>query len=217
MTETTVSRYPQTKVSHEDWLNAALAVLIDEGVERVKIQDLARTLDVSRSSFYWYFKSRQDLLDQMLWRWLDTNTAAIVERAARPADSIVQAVLHVFECWTDDAVFDPRLDFAVREWARRSEAVRRVLDDADAARVEAIRRMFARHGYEATDAFVRARILYFMQIGYYALDLGEPMETRLSYVEAYVRGFTGVEPTTEEAAAFRAFASAVVPDDHSGA
>ena len=205
MTDVADSPYPHTKVSREDWLNAALFTLIKEGVERVKILDLARALGVSRSSFYWYFKSRQDLLDQIMAHWRATNTAAIVERASRPADTIVRAVLHVFECWTDDSLFEPRLDFAVREWARWSEDTRRALDQADETRVDAIRAMFARHGYAPTDAFVRARILYFMQIGYYALDLAEPMETRLSYVEAYVRGFTGVEPSAEETAAFRAF------------
>jgi hypothetical protein len=44
-----------------------------------------------------------------------------------------------------------------------------------------------------------------MQIGYYSLDLQEPMESRLSYVAAYLRSFTGREPTPEDVGDFRRY------------
>jgi AcrR family transcriptional regulator len=194
--------YPQTKATREDWLRGALATLIEDGVERVKVQSLARELAVSRSSFYWYFRSRQDLLDRLLALWRDKNTRGIVEQAQRPAVSIVEGVLHIFECWTDPARFDPRLDFAVRDWARRSRPVRRIVHEADDERVEAIRALFFRHGYGATEAFIRARVLYFMQIGYYALEVKEPLKRRLSYVPDYLKSFTGCEPLAEDVERF---------------
>ena len=193
------------RTTQEDWLTLALDILVSDGVENVKVLTLAQRLDVSRSSFYWFFKSRQDLLDRLLDRWRQTNTAAIVERAGRPADNIVQAVLNVFECWVDDRLFDPKLDFAIREWSRRSGPVRHVVDQADDARIEALKQMYSRHGYATDDAFVRARVLYFMQIGYYSLELREPMETRMAYVEAYLRSFTGQEPKAGDLVRFHAF------------
>jgi hypothetical protein len=102
----------------------------------------------------------------------------------------------------DESLFDPRLDFAIREWARRSGHVRRAVDQADDERVDAIKRMFIRHGYRERDAFIRARVLYFMQIGYYSLDLEESQATRLDYVADYLRAFTAREPTRQEVAAF---------------
>ena len=65
--------------------------------------------------------------------------------------------------------------------------------------------MFRRHGYEETDAFIRARVLYYMQIGYYALRVEETMAKRLSYVPAYIRSFTGKEAPARELKRFRAF------------
>ncbi|WP_195179477.1 TetR/AcrR family transcriptional regulator [Mesorhizobium sp. INR15] len=186
------------KATREDWLKLALETLISDGVERVRVQILGQSLDVSRSSFYWYFKSRQDLLDQLLEYWRQTNTRFIVERAERPAPSVVRAVMNIFECWVDEKLFDPRLDFAIRAWARRSPATRRVLDEADDQRVNAIRDMFLRHGYDQEDAFVRARVLYFMQIGYYSLELNEPMSSRLPHVASYLRSFTGQEPSVQD-------------------
>ncbi len=195
--------YPQTKVTQEDWLAAALDTLIERGVEQVKVLTLAAQLGVSRSSFYWYFKSRQDLLDQLLEK-SHANTASIVAQAALPAGGIVEGVLNIFDCWVDQALFDPRLDFAIREWARRSRAIRRAVDREDTARVAALQALFQRHGFAATDAFVRARVLYFTQIGYYALDLKETQAERLALVAPYLRAFTGQEPAAETLAAFTA-------------
>jgi AcrR family transcriptional regulator len=194
--------YPHTKATREDWLKVALDTLVSDGVEQVKVMPLAAKLSVSRSSFYWYFKSRQDLLSALLDIWRDTNTKAIVGQAGLASLSIGEGVFNIFRCWVDERLFDPRLDFAVREWARRSGPVRHVLDTADAQRVEAIKALFLRHGYEDTDAFVRARVLYFMQIGYYALELNESLDYRARYFAAYVHSFTGIEPAVEDVERF---------------
>ena len=186
------------KVTREDWLNLAARVLIERGVSHVKVLTLARSLGVSRSSFYWYFQSRKDLLDQLLERWEGQNTRAILDHAARPAGNICRAVMNLFECFIDPTRFDPRLDFAVREWARRSPALRTRLDAADAARVGAIRDMFLDHGFEETEAFTRARIIYFMQIGYYALVENEPFETRFALLQTYLVAFTSEAPDPAE-------------------
>ncbi|MFE0018039.1 TetR/AcrR family transcriptional regulator [Mesorhizobium sp. NPDC059054] len=191
-----------TKVTREDWMKLALETLISEGVEAVRILALGQKLDVSRSSFYWYFKSRQDLLHQLLDHWRDNNTRFIVKQADRPAASITQAVLNVFECWLDESLFDPRLDFAVRAWSRQSAEVHRIVNEEDDTRVDAIRAMFSRHGYEHVEAFVRARVLYFTQIGYYSLEIVEPVSNRLSLTPAYLLTHTGEEPREGEVEAF---------------
>jgi AcrR family transcriptional regulator len=193
---------PESRLTREDWLTAALDSLISDGVESVKVLPLAERLGVSRSSFYWFFRSREHLLDQLLERWREGNTRVIVEKAAAPAATITQAVLNIFICWLDESLFDHRLDFAVREWARRSGHVRRAVDQADDERVGALKHMFIRHGYRERDAFIRARVLYFMQIGYYSLDLEESQATRLTYVADYLRAFTAREPTRQEVANF---------------
>ncbi len=191
--------------TREEWLRAAVDLIVAGGVDRVKVQVIARQLGVSRSSFYWFFKSRQDLLDQLLAHWQATNTAAILERAGREADTPCRSVLNVFECWVKETLFDPRLDIAVRDWARKSEKARQAVDAGDEERMRALTAMFRRHGYAEDEAFIRARVLYYMQIGYYSLDIQEPMETRMAYIANYLRVFTGLEPTDAEIADFQAF------------
>jgi AcrR family transcriptional regulator len=196
------------KVTREDWLNVARDVLVSDGVAEVKVLALGTRLEVSRSSFYGYFKSRKHLLDALLDDWENRNTRTIVENSAAPAASISDAVCNFFRCFLDPDLFDRGLDFAIREWSRRDGAVRQRIDAADATRLKAVTAMFARFGYSDYDADIRARILYFMQLGYHALEVREPMEARLARLEGYLRGFTGTEPDPGAVAAFRAFVEA---------
>lgn len=190
------------KVTREDWLAMARDTLVNEGVEKVKILSLAERMEVSRSSFYWYFKNRDDLLDALLAEWEARNTARIIEHCRMPSETITQAVCYFFLCFIDPAKFDTGLDFAIREWARRNETLRKRIDAADAARIAAVVEMFGNHGYTAQDADARARILYFMQLGYHALDVRETMELRMSRVGSYLEGFTGRPADPEHLAAF---------------
>ncbi len=195
------------KATRDDWLDLALSALAVEGVAHVTVLNLSERLGVSRSSFYWYFKNRDELLDALLDRWDRLNTRSIVSQADEPAATVNEAVCNVFRCWVNPEIFSPRLDFAVREWARRSTIVRKVLDRSDRVRTEALQAMFVRFGYEDEDALVRARVLYYMQIGYYALDLKEPIEVRLNLTPHYLKAFTGAAPREAEVDAFRAYAA----------
>lgn len=182
------------KVTREDWLNAAQDVLIADGVAHVKVLALAERMGVSRSSFYWYFKSRRELLDALLETWQQTNTAALVAQANAPAERITGAVANVFKCFLSPANFNNPLDFAVRDWARKSPEVRRILDASDARRLGALQAMFERFGVPEREAQVRAKTLYYMQIGYNDADVQETIANRLSFVGLYMEIFTGRKP-----------------------
>ena len=196
------SQLPQTRVSRDEWAQAALAALKDFGIGRVKVAVLAGELGVARSSFYWYFADRDDLETALLDLWEAHNIAPILHRAARPATSITAAVLGLFECWADPDLFDHRLEFAVREWARRDDGVRDRVDRCDTLRIDAIAAMHRRFGDDDVTAAVRARIQFHSQIGMYALGVDEPIAERLRLTPTYVEIFTGAKASDAEMSAF---------------
>ena len=197
------------KVTRQDWLNAALSVLKQGGVEAVKVAELAAAMGVSRSSFYWYFRNRTDLLNALLEHWERTNTAAMVAQANAPARTITEACCNIFRCNINTALFDNRLDFAVRDWARRSDQVNAVLKAGDDARLTALTEMFLRFAYPPLEAAARARVIYYMQLGYDDANLGETLEQRLAMVPGYLVAFTGRPASESEIAAFAAYAHKV--------
>lgn len=178
--------------TREDWLALAVRTLILHGIDRVKVLIMAGQLGVSRSSFYWFFKSTADLHRAMLDYWLERNTRPIIAAAEAPCDTINQSILTVFGCWISPDIFDPSLDVAVRLWARRDPGVRAVVTEADAQRLAALQRMFQRHGYPEPEALVRARVLYFAQIGQYTLEIEEHLDLRLARAQTFAEVYSGM-------------------------
>ncbi|WP_244613111.1 TetR/AcrR family transcriptional regulator [Modicisalibacter radicis] len=177
------------------WVDAAYDLLIDSGVGAVKIVPLARKLGTSRTSFYWLFRDREEVLAALLERWEHQNTRALVLQTERYAASIVEALLNVFDCWFDPALFDSEFEYAVRSWSLQDSAVAERVRHADERRLEALQAMFIRYGYEASEADTRARTVYLLQIGYISMHTQESKDTRISRVAQYVAIFTG-QPCT---------------------
>ena len=185
-----------------DWIGAALDFLMREGVEAVQITRLAKALEVSRGSFYWHFADRQNLLDCVLDEWRAANLPVIEKELAR-ADSLSEGILAFFAIWEINAQFSAQLDHAVRDWARLEGAVLDVVRREDAQRIGTIAAMFQRFGFDADEAEVRARILYFAQVGYHAMDFGDSTKERLARLEHYYLSFTGRQLDPEAARRFR--------------
>jgi len=190
--------------SEEVWLTAAKAALLDGGVDAVKIQPLATRLQLSRTSFYWFFRDRNALLDALLQSWEETNTRALVTATEAYADTIAEAVLNVISSFLDEDGFEPRFDFAIRGWAQQNADVMVRVNAADDRRLAAIRAMFERFGFEPHEADVRARTVYLVQIGYISMQVRETLATRMGRIPAYVKTYSGQAPTRRELARFHA-------------
>jgi AcrR family transcriptional regulator len=184
--------------SQEGWLEAAYEALIESGVEAVKIQPLAKKLKLSRTSFYWFFEDREQLLAALIARWRDKNTGNLVKQSEAYAESIVEAILNVFDCWLDRALFDSQFEFAVRSWAIQSPDILAEVNAADQVRIGALTRMFVQFGFGDVSADVRARTLYLTQIGYISMQTTEDVATRLMRIPDYVVIFTGEVPRQRE-------------------
>ena len=190
--------------SRELWLAAARDAFVESGLDAVKIQPLASRLNLSRTSFYWFFKDRAALLAALLDDWERTNTDSLIAATGAYAETITEAALNLIGIFLDGGPFQPGLDLAVRGWAHRSGAVAARVNAADAARLGAIRDMFAQFGFDPAQADVRARTVYLVQIGYISMQVREDMATRMERIPQYVHTFTGLYPSAAELRRFHA-------------
>ena len=164
----------------------------------VKILPLAKKLNLSRTSFYWFFKDREELLLALVAKWRDKNTGNLVRQSEAYAESVAEAMLNVFDCWIDNSLFDSQFEFAVRSWALQSDSILAEVQQADQARLAALSRMFVRFGHEEVSADVRARTIYLVQIGYISMQTKEDLAVRMKRIPEYVEIFTGEAPQQRE-------------------
>jgi len=184
--------------SYEGWLQAAYDALLDGGVDAVRIMPLAKVLHLSRTSFYWFFRDREELLNALVTKWRDKNTGNIIRQSEAYAESAAEATLNVFDCWLDQDLFDSQFEFAIRSWGLQSSDIAAEVKQADAQRLDALKAMFCRFGRQDNAADVRARTLYLVQIGYISMQTQETALERMRRMAEYVEIFTGAYPEQRE-------------------
>jgi len=159
---------------------------------------LAKKLNLSRTSFYWFFKDREELLGALLARWRDKNTGNLIRQSEAYAETIAEAMLNVFDCWLDQTLFDAQFEFAIRSWALQSSDALVEVQKADLLRLDALKRMLVRFGHEDVPADVRSRTVYLVQIGYISMQMNEDIAVRMKRIPEYVKIFTGQAPEQRE-------------------
>src|SRR5690606_6204362 len=91
------------RLSAEDWAQAALDLIAEQGVAAVAVEPLARRLGVTKGSFYWHFPSREALLQAALERWEHVEQEAVfgaLERVPDPRErlrALFQMVAHEYQ------------------------------------------------------------------------------------------------------------------------
>ncbi len=194
---------PRPRASERMWLDAALDLLLEAGVDGVKILPLAKRLGLTRTGFYHHFRDREALLDAMIKRWEDKNTGNLVAQCALYAETICEAMFNLQDCWFQNDLFDAQLDRAIRNWADHDPGLKRRVEAADALRKAAIKFMFERYGYTPDDAEVRTMTILYTQVGYIAMEIKEDPTGRIDRVPRYVQLFTGQTPSNSEIRRFR--------------
>lgn len=184
--------------SAEVWLDAAFESLLEGGIEAVRIQPMAEKLKLSRTSFYWFFKDREELLDALIERWRKKNTKNLTNQAKAYAETITEAIFNIFDCWIDSDLFDSKLEYAIRSWSLQSREVALNIHEADEIRLKALSEMFLRFDPDVLHADVRARTTYLTQIGYISMKYEESIATRMARIPTYVHIFTGKQPKQSE-------------------
>jgi AcrR family transcriptional regulator len=159
----------------------------------VEINKLAKRLRSSRGGFYWFFKSRQQLLDELLAYWAESSTE-LFERVLNSEQRDGLKEYHALvDLLVDEEEYDPKWDGAVRDWARTSAPVLKAVQAVDEKRIAIIEKMFLDMGYKGKHAHVRARVMYYHQVGYYALGVRESRKQRLELLPFYLKVLTGLD------------------------
>ena len=146
----------------EDWVRAATQVLVDHGIDHVRVDVLAGELNVTRGSFYWHFRDREDLLRRVLQAWREVSTVQLTRRLelarSDPRELLADVVTLPFRGRA--AVRAARIELAIRAWARRDPMAQQALDEADASRIGYHATLFRALGFSEAEASHRAFLLY---------------------------------------------------------
>ncbi len=156
----------RTSLTPEQWIETATELLVDHGIDAVRVDVVSKILKVTRGSFYWHFRDREDLLRSLLETWRKATTEQIIERfeshRGAPEDLFKELISLPFR--GRSAARAARIELAIRAWARRDDMARRAVDEVDSRRISYISQCFSAMGFPMVEARQRAFLLYAYEV-----------------------------------------------------
>jgi len=177
------------RLSADDWAQAALDLVAEQGVAAVAVEPLARRLGVTKGSFYWHFPSRDALLQAALERWEAIKQVSVfgsLEAVPDPRERLRALFLLVAR------EVKPHIIYSELLKALDHPAVQPVINRVSQRRLDYLVASFRQAGLARTEAQHRARLAYSAYLGFLQLAL-QLQQPRLQYeeFEAYVEHVIG--------------------------
>lgn len=174
----------RTRLCAEDWEEAALALIAEQGVNAVAVEALARQLGVTKGSFYWHFRTREALVQAALERWELYGEREVISQIENIPDPRVR-LPELFRRVAHE--LQPHRVYAALLKALDHPQVVPVMARVSQRRMEFLNTAYREAGMAPTEALNRARLTYAAYVGFLQLNftLGLP---RISHEEfdAYV-------------------------------
>lgn len=141
-------------LGRKDWIEAAITMLAEDNVEALRVDTLADKLGVTKGSFYWHFKGREDLLWAVMETWrlrMTSETRAMIVDATGTPWERLERLIRIAVSPRQDVPGGP-LEMTLRDWARRDPKVAAVVREVDTERVAFLRQLYREAGLGDTDA-----------------------------------------------------------------
>jgi len=130
----------------------------------VRVERLARDLNVAKSGFYWHFKDRDQLYDELLGLWEKESTQVVTSSgeivSLPPEDRLLRTAMMI---WEHDLA---RFDLPFQAWARGNPKVLAKVNRIFDQRLIWIRRIFRELGFKGADLEMRTRLF----VGYHSWE-----------------------------------------------
>jgi len=146
----------------EAWIDAATGVLVDEGIDHVRVDVLAGQLGVTRGSFYWHFRNHDDFIRALLERWRDDELRALAvwRLDTGDAEADVRGAVHLLLTEMARDAKALRVELAVQDFARRNPLAASISVDVNRARMRQGRAMVEALTGDSSRAHALTLLLY---------------------------------------------------------
>ena len=181
---------PPTRTPRASWIEEGLRVLGRGGPEAVRVESLARALGVSKGGFYWHFSDRQTLLEEMLDAWERTWVDEVIE-AVEDGDGDARSRLRrLFALAAASGGELLKIELAIRNWARREEAVATRLRQVDNRRMDYMRSLFGAICEDDDDVEARCLLAFSLFIGGHFVSVDHGGRSRAEVLELALQQLT---------------------------
>ncbi len=162
--------------AREKWLIEGLEALREGGTEAIRIDGLAKRLDLTKGSFYAHFESKGEFLTALCEYWRDHATPMEVDRFYEIPGTLPEKLLALSRYV--EASERSRYDAAMRELGKVNACAAEAIDAIGQARLEWSFEVFRRAGFDEAEARARGHLLSGWLLAAVLIQEGLPPEVR---------------------------------------
>jgi AcrR family transcriptional regulator len=168
----------KVRTPRDAWIEAALKALARGGPEAIRVEALATALGVSKGGFYWHFKERATLIEEMLDAWERSAVSDVISEVESDPGEPRAKLRHLFALAASASAETMPVELAVRNWARRDKAVAARLNRVDNRRMDYLRNLFGPICADDDDVEARSILAFSLFIGTYFIVAEHPGRRR---------------------------------------
>jgi len=168
-------------VGSDAWIKAGLAEIAKGGVDRIRVEVLAKSLGVTKGGFYRRFKDRRALLDALLDTWTSGRIAAIkrqTELGNKTPRGRLKALINLYSARFNSEAM--AIELAIRQWARSDAIAAKAAANVDAERLDSVAQLYRKLGLARPAAEAQAVLFYAFIFGQSLLFLEQTPRKRAS-------------------------------------
>ncbi len=162
MDEVGSKRGRKSRIDEKMWLEAALTVLADGGIDAIRVEVISRKLGVTKGSFYKRYASRDDLLNAMLEYWRRESTLDVIESFSQIDETPPERLGRILALSErrPDVNERARMEFALRLWGHTDPRAAATMKEVDQIRLQFFRSVLESNGIDGIEAEARAFLVY---------------------------------------------------------
>ena len=146
------------------WLDIGLKRFARLGLSGLNVSEMADELKIAKSSFYHYFNTREEYLEQLVEYWLDEGTIRII-REILLLDHDLKSIFNLFEIVLNSNFTSECFLIQMRAAVHQVELFKEAVEEADKLRISFITSILTRVGFTPDKAAQQARQIYLYAVG----------------------------------------------------
>ena len=149
------------------WLDAGIERFAYHGLKGLSIKEMAKEIDTATSSFYHYFNTREEYLEQLLEYWHEEGSMKIMQDVFLEDDP-EEALKQLFEILLDRNFVHECFLLQLRAASHGNELFLKQIKETDKIRMLFLTSLLTRTGLKDSEARIKATQIYTHTMGFYA-------------------------------------------------
>ena len=168
------------------WLETGLKRFAYQGLKGLNVKEMSMEIETATSSFYHYFNTKEEYLEQLLEYWHEEGTMKIIKEVFLMSDPF-DALRYLFEVLIEKKFIYECFILQLRAGSHENELFLKTVQEADKIRISFLTSLITRTGIREKEARKKATQIYKYLQGLYVCNNLIPFEKKCK--ELYIADF----------------------------